>query len=222
MHKSDQTKCGGNPQFSLVLCTINRKSEVDKFLASLARQTFKQFEVIIVDQNKDGLLDGTIEKWQNLLIIEHIKVGFQGLSKARNFGIQYIKGNFIAFPDDDCEYQPSTLEKTEIFLRHNPKASIVIGKQVCKFYDADDSAFEQAKEIKSSLDVFKSKAISFVIFGRSNAITQLGPGFFDERLGVGSGTIWGSGEETDFLIRAHKLGITIFKQPAIEIFIPRK
>ena len=222
MHKSEQTKCGGNPQFSLVLCTINRKSEVDKFLASLARQTFKQFEVIIVDQNKDGLLDGTIEKWQNLLIIEHIKVDFQGLSKARNYGIQYIKGNFIAFPDDDCEYQPSTLEKTEIFFRHNPKASIVIGKQVCKFYDADDSAFEQVKEIKSSLDVFKSKAISFVIFGRSNAITQLGPGFFDERLGVGSGTIWGSGEETDFLIRAHKLGITIFKQPAIEIFHPEK
>ena len=44
----------------------------------------------------------------------------------------------------------------------------------------------QAKEIKSSLDVFKSKAISFVIFGRSNAITQLESGFFDEKLGVGS------------------------------------
>ena len=222
MQKREQAKLEEYPQFSLVLCTINRKREVDKFLESLFRQTFKQFEVIIVDQNKDGLLDSTIEKWQKFLTIEHVKVDFQGLSKARNFGIQYIKGSLIAFPDDDCEYQPSTLEKTEIFFYQNPKASIVIGKQISKNSDADSDIFEQAKEITSSFDVFKSKAISFVIFGRSNAINQLGPGFFDERLGVGSGTIWGSGEETDFLIRAHKLGITIIKQTAIEIFHPEK
>lgn len=222
MQKREQTRREADPHFSLVLCTINRKKEVDKFLESLARQTFKQFEVIIVDQNKDGLIDETIKKWQNLLLIEHIKVNFQGLSKARNFGIQYIKGNLIAFPDDDCEYQPSTLEKTEMFFRQNPKVSIVIGKQISKIYGADRGTYAQAKEIKSSFDVFKSKAISFVVFGKSNAVTQLGPGFFDERLGVGSGTIWGSGEETDFLIRAHKLGITIFKQPAIEIFHPEK
>ena len=222
MQKREQAKLEENPQFSLVLCTINRKREVDKFLESLARQTFKRFEVIIVDQNKDGLLDETIKKWQNLLIIKHIKVDFQGLSKARNFGIQYIKGNLIAFPDDDCEYQPSTLEKAEIFLRQNPKSSIVIGRQIGKLYETNGGASAQAKEIKSLLDVFKSKAISFVIFGRSNAITQLGPGYFDEKLGVGSGTIWGSGEETDFLIRAKKLGVTIFKQPAIEIYHPEK
>ena len=222
MKKKEQITSEANSKFSLVLCTINRKREVDKFLESLARQTFKRFEVIIVDQNKDGLLDETIKKWQNLLMIKHIKVDFQGLSKARNFGIQYIKGNLIAFPDDDCEYQPSTLEKAEIFLRQNPNSSIVIGRQISKLYETNGGESAQAKEIKSSLDVFKSKAISFVIFGRSNAITQLGPGFFDEKLGVGSGTIWGSGEETDFLIRAKKLGVTIFKQPAIEIYHPEK
>ena len=222
MQKKDLIESEAISKFSLVLCTINRKKEVDKFLESLSRQTFKRFEVIIVDQNKDDLLDDTIKKWRNLLMIEHIKVDFKGLSKARNFGIQYINGNLIAFPDDDCEYQPLTLEKADIFLRQNPKASIVIGNQISKVYETDCCASTQSKEIKGSLDVFKSKAISFVIFGRSNAITQLGPGFFDEKLGVGSGTIWGSGEETDFLIRANKLGITIFKQPAIEIFHPEK
>ena len=222
MQKGEQQERQVGPKFSLVLCTINRKEEVDKFLQSLSRQTLSEFKVIIVDQNKDGLLDPVIAKWRELLTIEHFKVDFQGLSKARNFGIKYIKEGLIAFPDDDCEYHPSTLENTYIFMRQNPKASIVIGKQCSKTCHANESILTQVEEIKDPLNIFKSKAISFTIFARLSDINQLGPAFFDEKLGVGAGTKWGSGEETDFLIRAHRLGITIFKQPAIEIFHPVK
>ena len=222
MQKGEQQERQVGPKFSLVLCTINRKEEVDKFLQSLSRQTLSEFKVIIVDQNKDGLLDPVIAKWRELLTIEHFKVDFQGLSKARNFGIKYIKEGLIAFPDDDCEYHPSTLENTYIFMRQNPKASIVIGKQCSKICHANENILTQVEEIKDPLNIFKSKAISFTIFARLSDINQLGPAFFDEKLGVGAGTKWGSGEETDFLIRAHRLGITIFKQPAIEIFHPVK
>ena len=222
MQKGEQQERQVGPKFSLVLCTINRKEEVDKFLQSLSRQTLSEFKVIIVDQNKDGLLDPVIAKWRELLTIEHFKVDFQGLSKARNFGIKYIKEGLIAFPDDDCEYHPSTLENTYIFMRQNPKASIVIGKQCSKICHANENILTQVEEIKDPLNIFKSKAISFTIFARLSDINQIGPAFFDEKLGVGAGTKWGSGEETDFLIRAHRLGITIFKQPAIEIFHPVK
>ena len=222
MQKGEQQERQVGPKFSLVLCTINRKEEVDKFLQSLSRQTLGEFEVIIVDQNKDGLLDPVIAKWRESLTIEHVKVDFQGLSRARNFGIKYIKEGLIAFPDDDCEYHPSTLENTYIFMRQNPKASIVIGKQCSKICHANENILTQVEEIKDPLNIFKSKAISFTIFARLSDINQLGPAFFDEKLGVGAGTKWGSGEETDFLIRAHRLGITIFKQPAIEIFHPVK
>ena len=101
-------------------------------------------------------------------------------------------------------------------------ASIVIGKQCSKICHANENILTQVEEIKDPLNIFKSKAISFTIFARFSDINQLGPAFFDEKLGVGAGTKWGSGEETDFLIRAHRLGITIFKQPAIEIFHPVK
>ena len=222
MQKGEQKKRQVSPKFSLVLCTINRKEEVDKFLQSLSRQTLSEFEVIIVDQNKDSLLDPVIAKWRKLLIIEHVKVDFRGLSKARNFGMKYIKEGLIAFPDDDCEYQPSTLENTYTFMCQNPKASIVIGKQSSKICHANENIATEIEEIRSPLNIFKSKAISFTIFARFSDISQLGPVFFDEKLGVGAGTKWGSGEETDFLIRAHRLGITIFKQPAIEICHPVK
>ena len=182
MQKGEQKKRQVSPKFSLVLCTINRKEEVDKFLQSLSRQTLSEFEVIIVDQNKDSLLEPVIAKWRKLLIIEHVKVDFQGLSKARNFGIKYIKEGLIAFPDDDCEYHPSTLENTYKFMRQNPKASIVIGKQCSKVCHANENILTQAEEIKDPLNIFKSKAISFTIFARFSDINQLGPAFFDEKL----------------------------------------
>ena len=82
MQKGEQKKRQVSPKFSLVLCTINRKEEVDKFLQSLSRQTLSDFEVIIVDQNKDGLLDPVIAKWRKLLIIEHVKVDFRALKST--------------------------------------------------------------------------------------------------------------------------------------------
>lgn len=210
------------PRFSLVLCTINRRQEVDRFLESLSKQSFKNFEVVIIDQNDGEFLDSTVAKWANRLRIEHIKVLFRGLSRARNYGISYTKGDLIAFPDDDCEYQPSTLETVEIFFRQNATASIVIGKQISKIYSKKNSSPIQCKQIENVFDMFLSKAISFTIFGRSNEIRSLEPAVFDEELGVGAGTKWGSGEETDFLIRGYRAGMTVFKHPAIMIFHPEK
>ena len=43
-------------RFSLVLSTINRTDEVRRFLTTLDSQTYRQFELIVVDQNKDGRL----------------------------------------------------------------------------------------------------------------------------------------------------------------------
>ena len=222
MQRAHQIDPGLIPRFSLVLCTINRKHEVDKFLETLAKQSFKKFEVIIIDQNDGEFLDSTVAKWSNRLRIKHIKVLFRGLSRARNYGLTFANGDLIAFPDDDCEYQPSTLEAVEIFFRQNATASIVIGKQISKINSKKNSSPIQCRQIKNVLDIFLSKGISFTIFGKSNEIRSLEPGVFDEELGVGAGTEWGSGEETDFLIRGYRAGMTVFKHQAIMIFHPEK
>ena len=222
MQRAQQIEPGLIPRFSLILCTVNRKHEVDKFLESLAKQSFKKFEVIIIDQNDGEFLDSTVAKWSSRLRIKHIKVLFRGLSRARNYGLSFANGDLIAFPDDDCEYQPSTLEAVEIFFRQNATASIVIGKQISKINSKKNSSPIQCRQIKNVLDIFLSKGISFTIFGKSNEIRSLEPGVFDEELGVGAGTEWGSGEETDFLIRGYRAGMTVFKNQAIMIFHPEK
>jgi len=48
--------------FSLICATLNREKELETLLESLAAQTYKRFELIIVDQNKDDRLDAVYQK----------------------------------------------------------------------------------------------------------------------------------------------------------------
>jgi Glycosyltransferases, probably involved in cell wall biogenesis len=91
-------------KFSLIMATYGRSNEIENFLISLKNQTYKNFELIVIDQNDDDKAYKIIKKFQNDINIIYLKVSFKGLSKARNYGLNYASGQIIAFPDDDCEY----------------------------------------------------------------------------------------------------------------------
>ena len=95
--------------FSLVVPTINRKTYLINFLKSLEKQDFKNFEVIIIDQNPVDYLKIIISTWKKKLNIIYKNVNFKGACKARNFGTKFARGNYIAYPDDDTEYAKETL-----------------------------------------------------------------------------------------------------------------
>jgi len=50
--------------FSLILATVGRNEELARFLQHLDQQTYRNFELIIVDQNQDGILDPLIRQYQ--------------------------------------------------------------------------------------------------------------------------------------------------------------
>lgn len=94
------------PFFSLIIPTYNRSKFVDKALTTVCAQTFKNFEVIIVD---DGSTDDTkdvIVQWQKKE--NRIKYFFkqnEERSIARNYGISKAQGKYINFLDsDDVQY----------------------------------------------------------------------------------------------------------------------
>ena len=95
-------------KFSLVLCTLGRKDCVDSFLWSLEKQSYKKFECIIVDQNETDMLLPIVDKYASKFSVVYIRSSIKGLSKNRNIGVNRALGN--AFPEDDCEYLPNTLE----------------------------------------------------------------------------------------------------------------
>ncbi len=172
------------------MATINRKDEVDMFCRRLNEQTYRNFELIIVDQNLDGRLDEIISQNSYLFKIKHIKSSEKGLSRNRNIGLEYTEGNVTAFPDDDCEYQKDTLQKiAESFLES--EKDFVACNSIDKKCNVNH--FIPSVHDITFKNIYRS-AISYTVFIQSSCIEDFR---FDEQLGVGAA--FGAGEETDLI-----------------------
>ena len=76
---------------SLIVATVGQTSEFHRLLASLDAQTYKNFELIVVDQNLDDRLENVIASFCDRLTITHLTSPL-GVSRARNAGIKKITG----------------------------------------------------------------------------------------------------------------------------------
>lgn len=193
--------------FSLLLCTLNRPDLVEKCLESIFKQTYTNFEVIIVDQS----LDDKTEKVCNKYIdnrIHYYKVNFKGLSKARNFGLKFAHGQYISLCDDDAIYSPGYLYSAHQFLasRGYP-ACALCGRAT--FCDEPDDVFDYSSfqdESRLSTQDILTMAYSPVLILPKNKLLELKG--FDEEFGVGAK--YGAGEETDILLRLNKNRIPLY------------
>jgi glycosyltransferase involved in cell wall biosynthesis len=115
---------------SVVLPTHNRKYLLKRAISSVINQTFKNIEIIIVD---DGSTDGTQEDYSNEYMgVKYIRIDPpKGGNFARNTGIANARGDFIAFLDDDDEWLPAKLEKQlALFERDGSVGLVYTGVEV--------------------------------------------------------------------------------------------
>ncbi len=204
------------PILSLILCTYNRTSELDALFQSLTRQTYVDFEVIVVDQNADDRIQPSLKRAKAAgLLIRHIRHGVPNLSTARNIGIQVASGEWIGFPDDDCWYEPDLLEQLSTsFVCTEPLA----GCAAC--WDESSEPGELPLEITWERSrLFRDRImVSFMLFFNRKLFDRIG--YFDPRLGVGQ---WfGAGEETDLVMRALHAGASIRVYPNAKVHHPMK
>jgi len=203
-------------KFSLILATLERTGEPAALLNSLAAQTYGNFEVIIVDQNTDDRLLPMIKHFSDKLLIRHYH-SKPGLSRARNIGIKQAIGDIFAFPDDDCKYPPHLLERIAEYFRKEKETDGLTGRGQDPECRTPTSVWSGNAGLVRRLDIWQ-KGISFTIFLRKTVIEQVGG--FDETLGIGAGTPWGSGEETDYLLRAIEKRSKIFYDPGLIVYHP--
>lgn len=203
-------------KFSLVLATIERVREVEWFLRSLQSQTIRDFELVVVDQNPDERLKEPIAAYREAFPILHLR-GLPGLSRARNLGLRHAKGEVISFPDDDCLYPSDLLERVADKLRAHLDWHGITGRAVGPGGGPSIGRFDRRGGFLNRANVW-IRGISFTIFLRSEVVREVGP--FDESLGAG--TPWGSGEETDYLIRALRKGYRIRYCPEVTVLHPDK
>lgn len=183
-------------KFTLIIATINRTSELRRLLDSLSTQEYKKFEIIIVDQNPIGFLDNIVNPYRSKLSVKMVR-SERGLSRARNLGLKHATGDIICFPDDDCWYDEKTLASVADYFIHN-NVGFVTGKLLDENNKNCLKSWPKRKEKINKKNVWKC-AISVTMFINRHSLSDVI--FFDETLGIGANTLWGSGEETDYALR---------------------
>jgi glycosyltransferase involved in cell wall biosynthesis len=183
------------PSFDLVIATVGRVEELASLLASLERQTYRHFRVLVVDQNAD---DRIAEVVRGHALDLHRLTAPRGLSRARNAALLHLRGDVIAFPDDDCVYSVDLLERVARRFAADPALDGVTGRAVDR--DGRSSPSWNLDGALLTRENLWNRAISYTIFLRATVVERVGA--FDEQLGLGAGTPWSSGEEIDYLVRA--------------------
>ena len=203
-------------RFSLILATVGRVSEVERFLRSLDTQTHREFDVVVVDQNKDERLLPLLTAYRKKFSILHLR-SEPGLSRARNVGLPHLTGDVVAFPDDDCWYPPGLLERVAKILRAHPQLDGLTGRMTDEYGRSGTARFDRRPGLLAQANVWQ-RATSISLFLRRDVIEAVGD--FDEALGIGAGTFWGGGEDIDYALRAVEAGFKVYYRPDVIVFHP--
>lgn len=110
------------PFFSVIIPTYNRYNFVKRAIESVIHQSYKDFELIIVD---DGSTDNTRDiedEYAGQLI--YIRQKNSGISGARNWGIENSNSEYITFLDSDDKWLPNKLKEHFKFIKNNPDIRI--------------------------------------------------------------------------------------------------
>ena len=139
------------PKFSIIIPVYNVEKYIDGCLKSVMNQTFKDYEVIVVnDGTKDNSMD--IVKKYDVKVIEQKN---QGLSAARNTGVKHAKGDYLIFLDSDDSWNKDLLKELSKSIKNNPD---VVRFQIQETYENSDDVKpfnEQSFEGKNGVEAFK-------------------------------------------------------------------
>lgn len=115
---------------SVIIPTYNRSSVLIRAIDSVLKQTYKNFELIIVD---DGSTDETEECLSSFIksqSLQYYKKTNGGVASARNYGVKHASGTWLAFLDSDDEWLPEKLTEQMKYLAQNPHLSIAYTEEI--------------------------------------------------------------------------------------------
>src|SRR5436309_7380613 len=111
------------PKVSVIIPVFNGERYIRQTIESVLAQTYRDFELLVID---DGSTDGTAEAVKEYeKDLRYVHQGNGGASKARNQGIRFSQGKYIAFLDADDLWEPEKLTIQVEFLERNPKIGLV-------------------------------------------------------------------------------------------------
>ncbi len=105
-------------KFSIITPVYNRPGELTELLESLAKQTFKDFEVLIVEDGSTEKSDTVVEQYKDQLNIQYYYKENTGPGISRNYGCERATGNYFLFFDSDCIIPANYFDIISTFLNN--------------------------------------------------------------------------------------------------------
>ena len=196
--------------YSIIIPVYNRPDEVDELLESLTLQTYKNFEVIIVEDGSAEKCDKVVEKYVHELNISYCYKENAGQGFARNYGYERAKGEYFIVFDSDCIIPEDYLETVESSLNH----------YYLDAYGGPDKAHHSFSPIQKAINFSMTSALTTGgIRNKKKAIGGFSPKSFNMGISravfdaTGGYIIPFKGEDIEFSTRIQKMG---FKTGLIE------
>jgi teichuronic acid biosynthesis glycosyltransferase TuaG len=177
------TQSGNNPLVSIIIPTYNATSYIEEAVGSALNQTYKNIEVVIVD---DGSTDGTrsvLDPYIKEKKIIYVRQDNKGLAGARNTGMRAAHGEFIALLDSDDMFLPNKIERQVGYLIDHPECGVSYCN-IAHFYEEEpEKLLKLSYEYYSGDEVFpqllqENFINPLTVVLRRSAIDQVG--LFDE------------------------------------------
>jgi glycosyltransferase involved in cell wall biosynthesis len=196
-------------KYSIVVPVYNRPDEVDELLESLSSQTFKDFEVVIVEDGSKITCKDVCEKYASILDLHYYYKENSGPGQSRNYGVERARGEYVLIVDSDAVAPRGFMQAIDDELQRQPSDA----------WGGPDAAHESFTDVqkaisyamtsffttggirggKKQLDKFYPRSFNLGI--RREAYLALG-GFSKTRFSKMS--LYG--EDIDFSIRIYKAG----------------
>ncbi len=200
------------PRVSAIVPSLDRPDWLARSLAALAAARPAFLEVVVADQSEGGAARALCERHG----ARHLALTARGLSRARNAALREVRGEFVAFPDDDATVAPDFVTAFAAAVASAPRAAFICGHVTYPSGRTMQPGMDGRARALASVEDVLHTAVSPGLVVRRDALARAGG--FDERLGVGAE--YPSGEESDLLIRLLQGGESGWYAPALRVAHP--
>lgn len=202
-------------KLSIIIPALNEEDYIGGLLTCLCNQTYKNFEVIVIDgDSKDATRDKVFE-FTGLLDVRCINAQRHGISYQRNLGVTHANNEHIIFLDADGYIEDTFLEQVMTYVAEHPEVDIMTAwiepistKKIDKvlYFTYNQFYLDLVKKVKP-------QGGGAFIYIKKHAFNTIGG--FNEKAYIA--------EDHDLFARAHKAGFKyhLLKNPVIKTSVRR-
>ena len=208
-----------NLKYSIIIPVYNRPDEMAEMLASLAQQSEKNFEVVVVEDGSSLPCKDEVDRYADKLEIQYCTKPNTGRSDTRNVGMQRARGDYFLFFDSDCILPPEYIQSLNRCLQKDytdcfggPDRALPTFTDMQKAVNFAMTSFLTTGGIRGSgkvcMEKFHPRSFNM---GFSRAVYEKVGGFADM-----------FGEDIDLSIRIREAGFRTVLFPEVSVYHKRR